>query len=99
MVDVSHNILVLHDLARIRIHPIHNPKPLLHPLILQFLIKDVLKLRLIMQLPKDLVRRRGPRDEPSEGTPDLSFGVVEMSSHGHRDRPPSIQPYTQLVLP
>ena len=98
MMYISHNVLMPHDFTRIRIYPIHNPEPLLHQLISQFLVKDMLELRLLMQLPKDLIRGRSPCDEPSDCVPDLSFGVMEMGPHGHHDRLSPVQPRAQLVL-
>ena len=42
MVDINYNVLMLHNLTRICIDPLDNPESLLHTLILQLLIDDVL---------------------------------------------------------
>ena len=98
MMNISHNILMPHNLTQICIYPIRNPKPLLHPLVLQFLIKDMLELGLVGRLPKDLIRGRSPRDERSDCFPDLSFGITEVRPHDRHDRLSPIQPCHQLVL-
>ena len=64
MVEKSHNVLVFHNFTQICIYPVHNPKSLLNRLLFQFLFKDMFEVLLTMQLPKDLIRGRSPRDEP-----------------------------------
>jgi len=66
MIYINNNVLMPNNFTQIRIYPIHNPKPLLDPFISQFLVKDMLELGLLMQLPKDVVRGRNPHDELSD---------------------------------
>ena len=42
MVDVNYNVLMFHNLTRICIDPLDNPESLLHTLILQLLVNNVL---------------------------------------------------------
>jgi hypothetical protein len=98
MMYTSHNILMHQNFTGVRVYPIHDPEPLLHLLTSQFLVKDMLELDLLRQLPKHLICARSPHYEPSDCIPDLSFGVTEMGSHGHHDRISPVQPRAQLVL-
>jgi len=98
MMDIGDNVRMLHDRSRISFQPIDDLDPLLVTWTLQRLVDQILESGLVRKLPEKLNVRTVIHcgEKAVDDSLGLRFGVVEMGSHGHHHRLPSVQPLIQF---